>query len=82
VLPFADVRTTVDVQHLLCDVTSFRQINDSVSDVLRIRNRAPILDITDIVRYSTRLRFSILCQLFGSLRDQTGRSKGRFYSIV
>jgi hypothetical protein len=38
-LPFANVRAAVHVQHLPCDVTGLRQINDSLSDVLRIRDR-------------------------------------------
>src|SRR2546422_8019407 len=39
-LPPASVRTAVHVQHLPSDVTSFSQIHDSLSDVLRIRDRA------------------------------------------
>src|SRR5437879_12166943 len=39
-LPPASVRTAVHVQHLAGDVTSFSQIHDSLSDVLRIRDRA------------------------------------------
>src|SRR5262249_28513481 len=39
-LPFARVRTAVDVQHLPGDVTSFSQINDGLSDVLRVGDRA------------------------------------------
>src|SRR6266850_7324705 len=38
-LPPARMRTTVHVQHLPGDVTSFSQINDSLSDVLRVRDR-------------------------------------------
>src|ERR1700722_5393929 len=37
-LPPAHVRTVVHVQHLPCNVTSFRQINDSVGDILRVGN--------------------------------------------
>ena len=36
-LPFANVRAAVHVQHLPCDVTGLRQINDSLSDVLCVR---------------------------------------------
>src|SRR5580658_753642 len=35
-LPSAGVRTAVHVQHLPGDGTSFRQINNSVSDLLRV----------------------------------------------
>jgi hypothetical protein len=38
-LPFANVCTAVYVQHLPGDVTGFRQINDTVSDVLRVGDR-------------------------------------------
>src|SRR6266478_2621282 len=38
-LPSAGVRTAVHVQHVPGDMTSFRQINHRLSDVLRIRNR-------------------------------------------
>jgi hypothetical protein len=38
-LPFANVRTAVYVQHLPGDVTGFRQINDTLSDVLRVGDR-------------------------------------------
>jgi hypothetical protein len=33
-LPSARVRTAVDVQHLSGDVTSFRQVNDGIGNVL------------------------------------------------
>jgi hypothetical protein len=33
-LPFAPVRTAVHVQHLPCDLPSFRQVNDSAGKVL------------------------------------------------
>ena len=39
-LPPACVRTAVHVQHLAGDMASFSQINDSLSDVLRVRDRA------------------------------------------
>jgi hypothetical protein len=39
-LPSSRVRTAVHVQHLPGYVTSFRQINDSFSNVLRLGDRA------------------------------------------
>jgi hypothetical protein len=39
-LPFSVVRTCVHVQHLPCHMTSFRQINDRLDDVVYVRDHS------------------------------------------